>query len=133
MLKSVALRCPRMLTFLTLVACGWPLLTSSATTSSDLHSLGDVTHPYDNILSPLLKALSEHGGARWNPGLRRKMKPEERYMKYLTEVYKKTSRVQRSLDGRRRCNTVRLIKPQDECLAQTNKGEPLIIPTTAHI
>lgn len=124
MLMSALLRCPRMVTCLMLVACGWPLLTSSAATSNDLHSLGDLTHPYDSIFSPLLKALSEHGGSRWNPGLRRKLKPEERYMKYLTGVYKKTSRVQRSLEGRR-CNTVRLIKPQDECFAQSNKGEPL--------
>lgn len=116
---SAVLRCPRMVTFVMLVACGWPLLTSPTATCHDLHSLGDLSHPYDSIFSPLLKALSEHGGSRWNPELRRKMKPEERYMKYLTDVYKKTSRVQR------RCNTVRLIKPKDECFAQSNKGESL--------
>lgn len=133
MLMSAALRCPRMLTFVMLVACGWPLLTSPTAACHDLYSLGDLTHPYDSIFSPLLKALSEHGGSRWNPELRRKMKPEERYMKYLTDVYKKTSRVQRSLDGRRRCNTVRLIKPKDECFAQSIKGESFNITTTAQI
>lgn len=130
---SAVLRCPRMVTFLMLVACGWPLLTSPTATCNDLHSLGDRTHPHDSIFSPLLKALSEHGGSRWNPELRRKMKPEERYMKYLTDVYKKTSRVQRSLNGRRRCNTLRLIKPKDECFAQSNKGESFNTTTTAHI
>lgn len=131
MLMSAPLRCPRLVTCLLLVACGWPLLTPSAATSNDLHSLADLTHPYASIFSPLLKALSEHGGSRWNPGPGGKMTPEERYMTYLTEVYRKTSRVQRSLDGRR-CDTVRLIKPQDECFAQSNKGEPLKITTTAH-
>lgn len=126
---SAALRCPRMVTFLMLVACGWPLLTSPTATGNDLHSLGDLTHPNDSIFSPLLKALSEHGESRWNPELRRKMKPEERYMKYLTDVYKKTSRVETSLDGRRRCNTVRLIKPKDECFSQSNTGESFHITT----
>lgn len=132
MLMSAPLRCPRLVTCLMLVACGWPLLTPSAATSNDLHSLADLTHPYASIFSPLLKALSEHGGSRWNPGPGGKMTPEERYMTYLTEVYRKTSRVQRSLDGRR-CDTVRLIKPQDACFAQSNEGERLQIPTTAHI
>lgn len=133
MLMSAALRFPRMVTFLLLVACGWPLLTSPTATCNDLHSLGDLTQPYHRIFSPLLKALSEHGGSRWNPEPRRKMKPEERYMKYLTDVYKKTSRVQRSLDGRRRCNTIRLIKPKDECFAQSNKGESFNMAATARI
>lgn len=124
MLMSAPLRCPRLVTCLMLVACGWPLLTPSAATSNDLHSLADLTHPYASIFSPLLKALSEHGGSRWNPGPGGKMTPEERYMTYLTEVYRKTSRVQRSVDGRR-CDTVRLIKPQDECVPQSNKGERL--------
>lgn len=122
---SAALRCARMVTLLMVVACGWPLLTTPPAACNDLHSLGDLTHPYDSIFSPLLKALSEHGRSRWSPELRRKMKPEEGYMKYLTDVYKKTSRVQRSLGGGRRCNTVRLIKPKDECFAQSNKGDSL--------
>lgn len=133
MLMSAALRCPRMVTFLMLVACGWPLLTSPTATSNDLRSLGDLTHPYHSIFSPLLKALSEHGGSRWKPELRRKMNPEQSYMKYLTDVYKKSSRLQRSPDGSRRCNTLRLIKPKDECFAQSDKGESFIISTTAHI
>lgn len=132
MLMSAPLRCPRLVTCLMLVACGWPLLTPSAATSNDLHSLADLAHPYASIFSPLLKALSEHGGSRWNPGPGGKMTPEERYMTYLTEVYRKTSRVQRSLDGTR-CDTIRLIKPQDECFAQSNKGERFKITTTAHI
>nr|CAP71884.1 growth differentiation factor 9 [Dicentrarchus labrax] len=121
MLMSAVLRCFRTAVLLLLVTCSCPLVTSSMTASNALHSLGDFTYPYHSIFSPLLKALSEHGGSRWNPGLKKGLKPEHRYMKYLTEVYKKSSRVQRSLDGNKIYNTVRLIKPQDECLAQSNK------------
>lgn len=120
---SAALRYFRTLVLLLLVNCGCPLLTSPLAASNALYKLG---YPYGSIFSPLLKALSEHGGPRWNPGLKRKLKPEHRYMKYLTEVYKKSSRVQRSLDGDQIYNTVRLIKPQDECLARSNKGEEVI-------
>lgn len=101
---------------LLLVTCSSPLVRSSLAASNALNNLDDFTYTYGSIFSPLLKALSEHAGSRWNTGLKRKMKPEHRYIKYLTEV-------QRSLDGNRIYNTVRLIKPQDECLAQSNKGE----------
>uniref|UniRef100_A0A3Q1GK23 Growth differentiation factor 9 n=1 Tax=Acanthochromis polyacanthus TaxID=80966 RepID=A0A3Q1GK23_9TELE len=120
MLMSAALRFFRTVMLLLLVACSCPLVTSSPSASNALPALGDLTYPYGNIFSPLLKALSEHGGSRWNPGLKKKMKPEHRYMKYLTEVYKKPSRVQRSVDGNKLYNTVRLIKPHDECPAQSN-------------
>lgn len=127
MLVSAVLRYFRTVALLLLVTCSWPLVRSSITASNALHNLDDFTHPYDSIFSPLLKALSEHGGSRWTPGLKKKLKPEHRYMKYLTEVYKKSSRVQRSLDGNKIYNTVRLIKPQDECLGQSNKGEQVKI------
>ncbi len=120
---SAVLRSFRTVVLLLMVTCGCPLLTSSMTASSGLRNLGDFTHPYHSIFSPLLKALSEHGGSRWNPGPKKKMKPEDRYMKYLTEVYRKSTRVQRSLAGNKIYNTVRLIKPQDECLAQRHQGE----------
>lgn len=126
MLMSAVLRYFRTLVLLLLVSCGCPLTRPSLAASNALHKLGDFTYPYGSIFSPLLKALSEHGGPRWNPGLERKIKPEHRYMKYLTEVYKKSSRVQRSLDGDQIYNTVRLIKPQDECLAPSKKGEELL-------
>ncbi|KAM3612116.1 uncharacterized protein V6R79_003036 [Siganus canaliculatus] len=116
MLMSAAFRCFRTTVFLLLVTCSCPLVSSSMTSSNALHSLGD----YDSIFSPLLKALSEHGGSRWHPSTK-KMKPEHRYIKYLAEVYKKSSRFQRGLDVNKTYNTVRLIKPQDECLAQNNK------------
>ncbi|XP_042349340.1 growth/differentiation factor 9 [Plectropomus leopardus] len=121
MLMSAVFRYFRTLFLLLLVTCSCPLVRSSLAASNALRSLGDFSYPYGSIFSPLLKALSEHGGSRWNPGLKKKIKPEQRYMKYLTEVYKKSSRVQRSLDGSKIYNTVRLIKPQDECLAQSNK------------
>lgn len=123
MLMSVALRRFRTVALLLLVTCSFPLVAPSRPASNAQHTLTDFTYQYDSIFSPLLKALSEHGGSRWNPGLKKKLKPEHRYMKYLTEVYKKSSRVQRSVDGSKIYNTVRLIKPQDECLAQSNKGE----------
>lgn len=128
MLMSVVLRYFRTVFLLLLVTCSCPLFRSSLAASNALHNLGDFTYPYSSIFSPLLKALSEHGGSRWSPGLRKKMKPEHKYMKYLTEVYKKSSRVQRSVDGNKVYNTVRLIKPQDECLALSNKGEQVKQP-----
>ncbi|XP_076594622.1 growth/differentiatio [Chaetodon auriga] len=121
MLMSAVLRYFRTVICLLLVTCSCPLVGSSVPASNALHRLGDFRYPYDSIFSPLLKALSEHGGSRWNPGLKKKMKPEHRYMKYLTDVYKKSSRVHWSLDGNKIYNTVRLIKPQDECLAQNNR------------
>ncbi|KAM8848086.1 growth/differentiatio [Synchiropus picturatus] len=106
--------CFRMVPLLLLVVLsGGRSLASAA--SSPLHSL-ELSH-YGSIFSPLLKALSEHGGSWWDPGSKKKMKPEQKYMKYLTEVYKKSSRVHRSLEGSQEYNTVRLIKPLDECLA----------------
>ncbi|XP_075959977.1 growth/differentiatio [Anarhichas minor] len=121
-MMSAVLRYFRTIFFLLLVTCSCPLARASLDASNALHNLGDFSYPYGSILSPLLKALSEHGGSRWNPGLKKTMKPEHRYMKYLTEVYSKSSRVERSLEGSDIYNTVRLIKPQDECLAQSNEG-----------
>ncbi|KAK5864934.1 hypothetical protein PBY51_016134 [Eleginops maclovinus] len=118
MLISAVLRYFCMVFLLVLVTCSGPLVGSS---SNALHKPGDFTYPYSSIFSPLLKALSEHGGSRWNQELKKKIKPEHRYIKYLTEVYKKSSRVQRSLDGNKTYNTLRLIKPQEECLAQSYK------------
>lgn len=132
MLMSAVLRYFNTVLLLLLVTCSCPLVRSSLAASKALHNLGDFTYPYGSIFSPLLKALSEHGGSRWNPGLKKKVKPEHRYMKYLTEVYRKSSRVQRSLDGNKIYNTVRLIKPQDQCLAQRNTGEQVTVQPTSH-
>ncbi|XP_060903805.1 growth/differentiation factor 9 [Labrus mixtus] len=118
MLMSAVLCYFRTFVLLLVLTCCSPLVRSSLGASSVLHNLRDLTYPYGTIFSPLLKSLSEHGGSRWNPDLRKKMKPEQKYIKYLTEVYKKSPRVQRSLGKNKFYNTVRLIKPQDECLAQ---------------
>ncbi|MEQ2272490.1 hypothetical protein XENORESO_013174 [Xenotaenia resolanae] len=115
-LVSAAVGCFCAVLFLQLVSCSLPL----ARPSSALYNLSALTYPYSSILSPLLKALSEHGVSRWSSGLRKKVKPEHRYMKYLTEVYKKSTRMQRDDDGDKVYNTIRLIKPQDECPAQSN-------------
>ena len=125
MLMSAVVRCFRTVLLLLLLAvtCSFRLGRVSHVAPGALHGLGEITHPYSSILSPLLKALSEYGGSRWSLGLTRKMKPEHRYMKYLTEVYKKSSRVRGSFDGDEVYNTIRLIKPQDECLAQSSKGK----------
>ncbi|XP_076021087.1 growth/differentiatio [Genypterus blacodes] len=116
---SDVLRHLRLVIVLILLTCTCPpAARSSHAASNALHSPGDsARYPYGSIFSPLLKALSDHGGSRWGPGMKKKkLKPDHRYIKYLTEVYEKSSRVQRSLDGSS-YNTVRLIKPQDECLA----------------
>ncbi|XP_029368813.1 growth/differentiatio [Echeneis naucrates] len=121
MLMSAVPRYFRTAALLLLVSCGLPPVKSSPSAANALHKLGDFSSPYGSIFSPLLKALSQHGGPRWNPGLKRRLKPEHRYMKYLAEVYKKSSRVQRSLDGNDIYNTVRLIKPQEECFAHSHQ------------
>ncbi|KAK2849269.1 hypothetical protein Q5P01_009103 [Channa striata] len=118
---SAALRYFRPVSLLLLLTCSCPLFTSSPAAPDALQDLGDFSYPYSSIFSPLLKALSEHGGSRWKPGLKKKVRPEHRYIQYLSEVYRTSSRVQRSLDGNSIYNTVRLIKPEDECLAQSNK------------
>ncbi|XP_034454077.1 growth/differentiation factor 9 isoform X1 [Hippoglossus hippoglossus] len=122
MLMSAALFSLRTVVPLLLLTSSCPLLGSSvAAPGAALRSPGELSFPYSSIFSPLLRALSEHGGPIWSRGLRKKTRPEHRYMRYLTEVYKPSSRVQRSLDGSTTYNTVRLIKPRDECLARSNK------------
>ncbi|XP_054890475.1 growth/differentiation factor 9 [Poeciliopsis prolifica] len=113
-LLSAAVGCFRALLLLSLVSRGPP----PASPSDALRNLSALTYPYSSILSPLLKALSEHEGSRWSLDVRKGAKPEHRYVKYLTEVYKKSARTQR---GDEVYNTVRLIKPQEECPAQSNK------------
>ncbi|CAL8331449.1 unnamed protein product [Gadus morhua 'NCC'] len=81
---------------------------------------GYTQYPYENLFTPLLKALSEHGRTRWNAELNQSVKPELKYMKYMVEVHKK-SRGQRSLDSNDLFNTLRLIKPLEKCLNQRNE------------
>ncbi|XP_061581087.1 growth/differentiation factor 9 [Cololabis saira] len=120
-LKSAVTRRFRTVLLLLLATCSPRLVGPRLAAADALHGLGDVTQPYSSIFSPLLKALSEYGGSRWKPGsLAKRMKPEHRYIRYLTDVYKKSSRAQ-SLDGDEVYNTIRLIKPEDECLAQSSK------------
>ncbi|KAK7922866.1 hypothetical protein WMY93_009768 [Mugilogobius chulae] len=108
--------------FVLLITCTSPLARAHSTAPNAAY-LSDLTqHSYGNIFSPLIKALSQHGGSRWSPDLRKRIKPEHKYIKYLTEVYKRSSRVQRSVEGDAAYNTVRLIKPQEECLAQKYDG-----------
>ncbi|XP_030000689.1 growth/differentiatio [Sphaeramia orbicularis] len=121
MLVSTVLPYFRTVVLLLVVICSCPGVGPTPAASGAVHTPEDFSRrSFGSIFSPLLKALEEHGGSRWNPGMRRKMKPEHRYIKYLTEVFKK-SRLQSSLDGTETYNTVRLMKPQDECLAQSNK------------
>lgn len=104
-----------------------PAMRPAGAASNALYNLSDLTqHPNESIFSPLLRALSDHGGARWSPGWRQKIKPEYKYIKYLTEVFKRPSRVQRSVDEKNVLNAVRLIKPQDDCLVARNNKESFI-------
>ncbi|XP_056132669.1 growth/differentiation factor 9 [Lampris incognitus] len=77
--------------------------------------------PHHSAFSPLLKALSEQGGSTWTPDLKRRYKPEHRYVKYMSELYKRSKRVERSSDGNDLYNTIRLIKPLEECLLQNEE------------
>nr|XP_057919506.1 growth/differentiation factor 9-like [Doryrhamphus excisus] len=123
MFISVVISCFRATMFLLLVSSGCPPpLPCSAGHTDALHSISELSqYTSGSIFSPLLKALSEHGGSRWNPTSRKKIKPEHKYIKYLTDVYKRTARDHRSLDGGAHYNVVRLIKPQEQCLAKSGK------------
>ncbi|XP_029917207.1 growth/differentiatio [Myripristis murdjan] len=117
LLLSIALHYFRTVLLLLLFTCGCPLRSPLAS-SSALRSLGDSGRfSYDRIFSPLFRALSEHGRSRWTPDLKKKLKPEHKYIKYMTEFYKKSLRVQRSLDGKKthHIGILRLIRPKDEC------------------
>lgn len=126
MLISAVLRCFRTaipLLLVVVVTSDLQLVGASRSAAGAQHNLADFRYPYDSVLSPLLRALSEHGGSLWTPGEKKKVKPDYKYVRYLTEVYKKSPREKRGSLGRRTYNTVRLIKAQDECLVQTNSGE----------
>lgn len=126
MLTSAVLRCFRTavpLLFVVAVTSDLPLVGASRSAARAQHKLADFRYPYDSVLSPLLQALSEHGGSLWTPGDKRKVKPDYKYVRYLTEVYKKSSRERRGSDGHRIYDTVRLIKAQDEFLVQAGSGE----------
>ncbi|CAL9706833.1 unnamed protein product [Knipowitschia caucasica] len=108
------------LLFLLLTTCTCP---GASPHGAAFYNLSDATqHPHGNIFSPLIKALSQYEGASWNPEWRKRIKPEHKYIKYLTKVYKQSSRVQRSVKGSDAYNTVRLIKPLEESFVQNDEG-----------
>ncbi|XP_030621402.1 growth/differentiatio [Chanos chanos] len=73
---------------------------------------------HGNILTPLLKALSEY--EPWGDFTPR-TRPESRYVRYMKRLYKICSKHERSHEPTHLYNTVRLITPRDECLEQ-DKG-----------
>ncbi|XP_019725299.1 growth/differentiatio [Hippocampus comes] len=121
MLTSVALRCFRAVLFLLLVSSSRPPPARSSVSRTD--SWSDLSpYAYGTIFSPLLKALSEHGGSRWNPASVKKIKPEQKYIKYLTDTaFKRMSTAQDGFEASARYNVVRLIKPQEQCFAKSAK------------
>ncbi|XP_057706469.1 growth/differentiation factor 9-like [Corythoichthys intestinalis] len=117
MLISVTLSCFRAVLFLLLVSSSCPPLVRCSVGRTDSVSYLSQS-AYGTIFSPLFKALSEHGGSRWwNQASVKNNKAEHKYMKYLTAVFKTNSRVQRTS----RYDVVRLIKPQEQCFAKSNK------------
>ncbi|XP_077389020.1 growth/differentiatio [Festucalex cinctus] len=122
MFTSVALRCFRAVLLLLLVSSSRPppVRCSVGRRAASMSELSQ--YAYGTIFSPLLKALSELGGSKWNPASVKKSKPEHRYIKYLTDTaFKRTSSAQRSLEGGARYNVVKLIKPQEQCLDKSDK------------
>ncbi|KAJ8352450.1 hypothetical protein SKAU_G00239260 [Synaphobranchus kaupii] len=75
---------------------------------------------YGTILSPLLKALSEH--ATWGD-FAPKLVPESKYVRYMKRLYRVSSKQKRSKEGAssQLYNTVRLITPRDEYLQQSKE------------
>ncbi|KAL0175576.1 hypothetical protein M9458_027906, partial [Cirrhinus mrigala] len=81
----------------------------------------DVSLHHGNILSPLLKALSEQNP--WGDFTPR-AKPDSRYVRYMKRLYKLSSKPDRSHEASHLYNTARLITPREECLEQ-NRGIPI--------
>ncbi|NP_001012383.1 growth/differentiatio precursor [Danio rerio] len=78
----------------------------------------DVPLQHGNILSPLLKALSEQNP--WGEFTHR-TKPDSRYVRYMRRLYKQSSKPYRSPEASHLYNTARLITPREECLKQNRE------------
>ncbi|XP_051506153.1 growth/differentiation factor 9-like [Myxocyprinus asiaticus] len=78
----------------------------------------DVSLHHGNILSPLLKALSEQDP--WGDFTPR-TKPDSRYVRYMKRLYKLSSKHDRSHEASHLYNTARLITPREECLEQNRE------------
>uniref|UniRef100_A0AAY4ALP7 Growth/differentiation factor 9 n=1 Tax=Denticeps clupeoides TaxID=299321 RepID=A0AAY4ALP7_9TELE len=70
---------------------------------------------HGNILTPLLKALSEN--ERW-PHLTPRARPDSRFVRYMKRLYKASAKAERGREAKHLYNTVRLIAPRDGCLQQ---------------
>lgn len=68
---------------------------------------------HGNILSPLLKALSEH--EPWGIHFPR-TRPDSRYVRFMKRLYKLSTKHERSHEASHLYNTVRLITARQECL-----------------
>ncbi|KAI5618356.1 growth/differentiation factor 9 [Silurus asotus] len=68
---------------------------------------------HGNILSPLLKALSEH--EPWGIHFPR-TRPDSRYVRFMKRLYKLSAKHERSHEMSHLYNTVRLITARQECL-----------------
>ncbi|XP_007253706.3 growth/differentiation factor 9 [Astyanax mexicanus] len=90
---------------------------------SGLALLGNGVQPdslahHGNILSPLLKALSEQ--EPWGAAEpRTRPRPDSRYVRFMKRLYKLSSRPERSHETEQLYNTVRLITPRQECLSHS--------------
>ncbi|TST47761.1 Growth/differentiation factor 9 [Bagarius yarrelli] len=70
---------------------------------------------HGNILSPLLKALSEH--EPWGIHFPR-TRPDSRYVRFMKRLYKLSTKHERSHEASHLYNTVRLITARQDCLDQ---------------
>lgn len=68
-----------------------------------------------NILSPLLKALSDH--EPWGIHFPR-TRPDSRYVRFMKRLYKLSTKHERNHEASHLYNTVRLITARQECLDQ---------------
>lgn len=81
--------------------------------AGDQHAEHLVHH--GNILSPLLKALSDH--EPWGIHFPR-TRPDSRYVRFMKRLYKLSTKQERSHEASHLYNTVRLITARQECLDQ---------------
>ncbi|KAK3525682.1 hypothetical protein QTP70_004902 [Hemibagrus guttatus] len=85
---------------------------------------------HGNILSPLLKALSEH--EPWGIHFPR-TRPDSRYVRFMKRLYKLSTKQERSHEASHLYNTVRLITARQDCLDQCGGTNTTTTPQRAEV
>ncbi|XP_076850249.1 growth/differentiatio [Brachyhypopomus gauderio] len=102
---------------LILLVIGVPTIRSGQPLENESVDPDNLAH-HGNILTPLLKALSDQ--EPWGVYAPR-TRPDSRYVRFMKRLYKLSSKQERSHEASHLYNTVRLITPRQECLDQNTE------------